>query len=190
MPVISLERFASGMTWSEYLAACTLEVERRRQGYQRVAFTPEQQAVLDRLRPLQLKVLVLEEDWCGDAARSAPVLARIAEAAGMEARWFLRDQNLDIIDQYLENGARSIPVFLFMDRNGEFLARWGSRPKHVNAARAAHLPTMPPKEAPEYAEALERMRQSMREAYDQDYPNAIVAELLGHMEQALAKIPV
>lgn len=185
MRVVSTERFATGMSWSDYRAACTLEVEWRRRGYEAVRFTPEQQAVLDGLRPLNLKVLVLEEDWCGDAARSAPVLARIAEAAGMEARWFRRDENLDIIDRYLENGARSIPVFLFMDENLEFLARWGSRPRHVNEARAPYLPSMPPKESPEYPEALERMRQAMREAYDNDYPHAIVAELLGHVTAAL-----
>lgn len=178
MPVISAERFATGMSWSDYLNACTVEVERRQRGYELVQFIPEQQALLDRLGALGLKVLILEEDWCGDAARSGPVIARIAEGAGLEARWFRRDENLDIMDQYLENGGRAIPVALFMDRNYELLLRWGSRPKHVNAVRAQYLPSMPPKDDPGYQEALGRMRQATREAYEQDYPHAIAAEIL------------
>jgi hypothetical protein len=33
------------------------------------------------------------------------------------------------MDRFLTNGVRGIPVFLFLDERGEFLFRWGPRPK-------------------------------------------------------------
>jgi hypothetical protein len=186
MPVVPAERYATGMTWSEFFAGCTKNLDLREKGYSSVVFTPEQEQVLGRLRDRKLKVLVIEEDWCGDAARSGPVLARIAEAAGMEARWFLRDQNLDLMDQYLENGtSRAIPAFVFMDENGEYLTHWGSRPAGVKAAREAFGP-LPAKDDPGYAAAFERFRQMIGDGYAKNYPAAIVDELLDQVTRALA----
>ena len=38
--------------------------------------------------------------------RGLPVLARLAEAASLELRIFPRDQNLDIMDEFLKNEDR------------------------------------------------------------------------------------
>lgn len=185
MTVLSEERFMSGMTWNEYLAHCKEHFERRQQGYASVSFTEEQEQTLAKLRPLGLKVLVLEEDWCGDAARSGPILAKIAEQAGMEARWFLRDQNLDIMDQYLENGkSRSIPVFVFMDKDRNYLSHWGSRPAAVKEAIQPLLP-LPPMDDPARPAAFDHFRKVLGEAYEKNYPHGIVDELLEHIVTAL-----
>ena len=37
------------------------------------------------------KILVISEDWSSDCRRDVPVLARVAEAGGMELRIFTRD---------------------------------------------------------------------------------------------------
>jgi hypothetical protein len=187
MTVVEKERFARGMTWSEYLAQATRSVENRQANYAAVDLTEAQKERLAKLKAAGLaKVLVLEEDWCGDAVRSGPVLARIADEAGLEARWFLRDQNLDIMDRYLENGtSRSIPVFLFMDADLNLLLRWGSRPQRVAAVRKA-LPPLPAKEDPDYAAAFETYRAAIQRAYAEDYPNFIVEDILEHLEAALA----
>lgn len=141
--------------------------------------------MLERLRPQALKVLVLEEYWCGDAARTGPVLARMAEAAGMEARWFFRDQHLDIMDQYLENGtSRAIPCFIFMTKDGEYLAHWGSRPQAVKEA-VRPLQPLPPQDDPARPAAFERFVRVLGEAYDRVMPGGVVDELLGLVSQAL-----
>lgn len=185
MSVVSAERFATGLTWKEYLAGATAHQERRQSAYDAVSFTPEQQQGLERLRPLGLKVLVLEEYWCGDAARSAPVLARLAEAAGMEARWFFRDQNLDVMDQYLENGtSRAIPCIIFMAQDGEYLAHWGSRPRAVREA-VRPLQPLPPQGDPARPAAFEQFVKVLGEAYDREFPAGIVSELLECVTQAL-----
>lgn len=186
MPVVSEERFATGLTWGEYLAGATQHQERRREVYESVTFTPGQQEALAALRPLGLKVLVLEEYWCGDAARTGPVLARLAEEAGMEARWFFRDQNLDIMDQYLENGtSRAIPCFVFMTRDGEYLAHWGSRPRAVKEA-VRPLQPLPPQGDPARPAAFERFVQVLSEAYDRVMPHGVIDELLACVQEALA----
>ena len=44
----------------------------------------------------------------------------------------LRDQNLELMDQYLTNGtSRAIPIFVFIDQNGNERAVWGPRAETV-----------------------------------------------------------
>jgi len=74
--------------------------------------------------------LVITEGWCGDAAQIVPVLQHMAtENKNIQLRFILRDKNLEIIDAFLTNGARSIPKILILD--AESLAVqyvWGPRP--------------------------------------------------------------
>ncbi len=189
MPVVSSERFATGLMWGEYLAGATEHKERRQAVYESVTFTPEQKAALEALRPLGLKVLVLEEYWCGDAARTGPLLARFAEEAGIEARWFFRDQNLDIMDQYLEDGrSRAIPCFIFMDRDLEYLVHWGSRPRAVKEA-VRHLLPLPPQGDPERPAAFARFVAELSAAYDRVMPHGVTDELLEALHGALRRSP-
>ena len=50
------------------------------------------------------KMLVLGEDWCGDVIRGLPVLARVAEVAGLDLKIFPRDQHHDIMNEFLKEG--------------------------------------------------------------------------------------
>jgi hypothetical protein len=61
------------------------------------------------------KLLVIAEAWCGDVYRELPTAVRIAESAGIDLRIFLRDENPDIMDEFLSNNgkSRAIPVFVF-----------------------------------------------------------------------------
>jgi hypothetical protein len=75
--------------------------------------------------------LVLTEGWCGDAAQSIPVMHGLAlENSLISLRFQLRDENLELMDQYLTNGvSRSIPKLIALDTfSGEELFNWGPRP--------------------------------------------------------------
>jgi len=74
--------------------------------------------------------LVLTEGWCGDAAQNVPVLNKMAETSdNIEIRFILRDENLDIMDQYLTDGGRSIPKLICLDADIlEEIGTWGPRP--------------------------------------------------------------
>lgn len=74
--------------------------------------------------------LVLTEAWCGDAAQNVPVLSKMAgHSDNVSIRFILRDQNLDIMDEYLTNGGRSIPKLICLDADSlEEKGSWGPRP--------------------------------------------------------------
>ncbi len=71
---------------------------------------------------------VITEAWCGDSAQNLPVIAALAEAAGIPLRIVLRDENPEIIAQYLTNGTKSIPILVGFDEEKQQLFRWGPRP--------------------------------------------------------------
>jgi len=74
--------------------------------------------------------LVITEAWCGDAAQIVPVLNKIAELnPNIEIRFILRDEHLELMDQYLTNGGRSIPKVIAIDEStNKEIFNWGPRP--------------------------------------------------------------
>ncbi|MFT3886080.1 MAG: thioredoxin family protein [Flavobacteriales bacterium] len=72
--------------------------------------------------------LVLTEAWCGDASQSTPVMALMAEAAPhIRLRFVLRDEQPELMDRYLTNGTRSIPILIAFTGDNERFT-WGPRP--------------------------------------------------------------
>ena len=64
-----------------------------------------------------LLFLVLTESWCGDASPSLPVMNKIAELnPNIEFKIILRDENPELMDAFLTNGARSIPKLIILDK--------------------------------------------------------------------------
>jgi hypothetical protein len=81
-----------------------------------------------------LRLIMLAEDWCMDTNNTAPVLARFAEVVpGVSLRFLLRDENPEVMDRYLWNGARSIPVVIILDEAYRELGHWGPRPAELQA---------------------------------------------------------
>lgn len=73
--------------------------------------------------------LVITEDWCGDSAQTLPILAAIAQLNPQVDFVIVdRDTNPDIMDRYLTNGSRSIPILVARDAKGNDLWTWGPRP--------------------------------------------------------------
>lgn len=75
--------------------------------------------------------LVLTEGWCGDAAQSIPVMQAFAQLNPLiTLRFLLRDENPQLMDQYLTKGSsRSIPKLIAVDPvTLEELFTWGPRP--------------------------------------------------------------
>lgn len=75
--------------------------------------------------------LIITEGWCGDAAQNIPLIEKIAsESTNVETRYVLRDENLELMDAYLTNNARSIPKLIALDAETlEVLGTWGPRPQ-------------------------------------------------------------
>ncbi len=90
------------------------------------------------------KLLVIAEDWCGDASNTIPVIAKLAEMVpALELRVIARDENPDLMDQYLTNGSRSIPIVIALNDEFEEVGHWGPRPTQLQAWVMANRPTTP-----------------------------------------------
>lgn len=130
MPVTK-EQWEQGLTYEDYKASMTRNRERLEANEQTVELPAADLAFFTQL-PQLLPVLVLAEDWCGDVIANLPVLARLAAESGkLSLRIFPRDQHPEIMDQYLNNGHRSIPVFAFFDEQFKPIGHWIERPARV-----------------------------------------------------------
>lgn len=90
------------------------------------------------------RLLVLAEDWCGDASSTVPILARFADAVpGMALRLLRRDEHPEVMDRYLTNGSRSIPIVIVLDEGFRELGHWGPRPAELQAWVTENRPLVP-----------------------------------------------
>jgi hypothetical protein len=116
------------MTWKDYLAQMGDTRARTEENYSKASLTAEEKQFFSSLSQVK-HVLMLAENWCGDVHRNSPMIARIVEAMpGTELRVFLRDQNPDLTDCFLNNGYRSIPIVAFFDKDWNEIGRWIERP--------------------------------------------------------------
>jgi len=74
--------------------------------------------------------VVLTEGWCGDAAHSIPVINKLAELNnGIDLKIVSRDNNDELMNNFLTNGGKSIPKLIAYDtQNKEVIDTWGPRP--------------------------------------------------------------
>jgi hypothetical protein len=135
--VVTPERFASGMRWQEYVEHIKRNRDKFAYNYDE---TDLSESDAEAFRSLAAKgegparVLALGEDWCPDVFRGLPVMVRIAEAAGLELRIFPRDENLDIMKEFLNRGEhQSIPTFVFYTGDHRYIGHWIERPAKANA---------------------------------------------------------
>lgn len=145
--------FAKGLTVDEYINGMNKNKEEMLTIYEQFSLTDEDRVKLETLKPQKLRAIVITEDWCGDAMLNNPVLFRIAEAAGIEVKCVLRDQNLQLIDQYLTNGtSRAIPIYVFIDQEGNEVGVWGPRAPEMQARVEKERAALPEKDAEDFQE--------------------------------------
>jgi hypothetical protein len=139
--VVTSERFDRALSYADYLAAIEVNRDQFQHYYDIARLTDDDVAFFREVAALPsgpAKILVIAEAWCPDVFRGAPVVARIAEASGMTMRVVMRDENPDIMDEFLLNGkARAIPVAIFYTRDHRYITHWTERPAvaHAEVAR-------------------------------------------------------
>lgn len=140
--VVTLQRFAQGLAYEDFVAQATVNQDKFVANGASVPLSDEDIAFFRKAAAHPdgpAKVLALAEAWCGDVYRELPTAARIAEVTEMELRVFLRDQNLDIMEEFLSNDgkSRAIPVFVFYTKDLRYLAHWTERSASAHAQLAA-----------------------------------------------------
>ncbi|WP_124728611.1 thioredoxin family protein [Staphylospora marina] len=161
--------FAKGMTWDEYVASMSTNRERMMGIYEQVKLEREEEEFFRQGADLDWRVIVLTADWCGDAMLCLPIFRKIAEAARFEMSFLIRDENLELMDQYLTNGtSRSIPIFILIDREGRERAVWGPRAPEVQALVDEVRATLPPKDDPKFAEKQKEVYRGLKDRFCTD----------------------
>lgn len=116
--------------------------------------------------------VVLTESWCGDAAHIMPVMQKVAELnEAIDYKVVLRDENEELMNQFLTNGGKAIPKLIMIDsETQEVLNTFGPRPnaatQMVNDFKAEHG-----KLTPEFKEDLQRW-------YNKDKGQSTIADLV------------
>ena len=174
-------RFATGLTYDQFKDQMTRNRDRVDANEARVEIDPED---LQAFRALNgpIHVMALAEDWCGDVIANLPVMGKLAREAGtLDLRVFLRDQNKDLMQQYLNQGKyESIPVFAFFDDAFNELGVFIERPASVTARRAEQRKEIHA-EHPEFGE-----HGSSPDALPEDVRAALTAEITKRREDDVA----
>lgn len=143
MTVVTPARFEQGLTYADFLEQAKVNRDKFEKFYNEPALTDDDIAFFKKVAALPggpAKILALAEDWCGDVYRELPTVVRIAEATGAELRVFRRDENPDIMDEYLLNGkSRAIPVFVFYAKDHRHIAHFLERSAGAHEELAAAI---------------------------------------------------
>jgi hypothetical protein len=133
---LDAQRFTKGLTWKDYMAQMGDTQARTEDNYAKSVLTDEERKFFSGISQVRY-ALMLAENWCGDVHRNSPLIAHACEAMqGCELRVFLRDQNTDLRDTFLNNGYQSIPVVVFFDKDWNEIGRWIER-AHAATAKSA-----------------------------------------------------
>jgi thioredoxin family protein len=135
---LDAKRFATGMTWKDYMAQMGDTRARTEDNYAKSTLTDDERKFFSSLSHVKY-ALMIAENWCGDVHRNSPLIANVCEAIpGCDLRVFLRDQNADLRDTFLNNGYQSIPVVVFFDKDWNEVGRWLER-AHAATTKAAQI---------------------------------------------------
>ncbi|MCH1623984.1 thioredoxin family protein [Ferdinandcohnia quinoae] len=161
--------FDKGMNKNEYINNMKVHQEHLLQVFNQFTLTNEDRELLHSFQSKQLKAVILTADWCGDAMVNLPILIRMADEALLETRYLIRDENLELMDQYLTNGkARSIPIIIFLNNDFEEVGKWGPRSPMAQQVADQLKETLPPKDSDEYEAAFKQFLNSFVEKLTTD----------------------
>lgn len=120
------------------------------------------------LKESNIHILTITEDWCGDAMLNNPVMRKIAEEAGLDIRCVYRDEDTDLIDRYLTNGGRAIPIYLFLNENGEVIGKWGPRAPELQQLVVEKRAKLPEKDDPQFEQKQKELYSNLQKQFIED----------------------
>ncbi|MFL5402676.1 MAG: thioredoxin family protein [Gemmatimonadales bacterium] len=166
------------LTFDIFVAACKAEQCGLWQGIYKLARVPDW-ALTAMPAGVHRKLLAIAEDWCGDASNTVPIIARfVDQMPGLELKIIMRDKYPEVMDQYLTNGSRSIPIVIALDDSFEEVGHWGPRPTELQAWVMANRTTMPKTE----------LYPKVRQWYARDRGETTIREVLKAAGVSAAKV--
>jgi len=178
------ESFKKGMAPQEYVSTMTKHQDNLVYVYKTFDL-PDDQEFFQHLKNQDLSVLVITEDWCGDAMLNIPILLRICEEAHIQVRMISRDEHPELMDQYLTNGSKSIPIFIFINSQGEQQSVWGPRAPKIQGIVDEAKDSLPSKDKEDFEEKQREMILFLTKAYREN--DALWSEVYESIKQTLYK---
>ena len=178
--MITKTRYCDGETFAEFIARPIKNRDLWLAIYKHVVVPIEISARVEALHG-HWHLLVLSEDWCGDAVNIVPLIEKLTESvSNMDMRILARDENLDIMDAHLTGKSRSIPIVILLNQKFEECGWWGPRPRELQ------------KWVLEKGLALskeERYRE-VRAFYARDHGLTTMSEIVAMLEECCVRGPV
>ncbi len=187
---VTRERFNQGLTYEQFKGVLKGNREQFEANDAKLELSDADLAPF-RALPTTLDVVVVVTETCPDVIMNVPILNRIAQETGkLNPRIFLRDDNKDIMSQYMNGPYESVPVFAFFDPNWNQLGVWIERPRGVTDLRDAKTreiyasdpafgsPDAPPSALPEEVRGrLQQLIKQMRTDTNVAYARETIRDL-------------
>ena len=130
---LSSQGIVTGNNQSEdYLQTTQMNLHRIKRIQKKAALTD---SLLTELKAIKRKQIwyVFVEGWCADASQNIPYLNLMANFSdNIELKFLLRDENEEIMNNYLTNGAMAIPKLVSFDaKTNSEIGVWGPRPAEI-----------------------------------------------------------
>lgn len=170
--MLTRDRFLTGQTYKDFLKEANEQLDLYQHHYYKTNFSNENKTSLDTIAG-ELNILVITEARCPDSAVVLPVLQKWTEnSENISLRVLSRDKNLDVMDNYLTNGAQAIPKVVLFDENFAELGTWGPRPAHIQEYFEQYRPKIKSGEM-----AKVEVHKKMRQMYAKDRGKSIINEI-------------
>jgi hypothetical protein len=122
------KRWAEALSLDEFIEQATVHKDLWQSTRRLAPFSDANRDAVETISA-PLSLLVLLEDWCGDAIHTVPVVQRLVDANPLlTLRVLKRDENDDLMATHLTGASRAIPVIMVFDADGIERGWWGPRP--------------------------------------------------------------
>lgn len=119
--------------------------------------------------------LVLAEGWCGDAAHALPIINAVAEASSnLKLKVVLRDDNDELMQEFLTNGGKSIPKLIALNSENKVLFTWGPRPTQATEMVKAYKD--------QYGQLTPEFKEDLQKWYNKDKGQSTVKDIRAKLE--------
>ncbi len=170
--MIDKTRFEQGYTFNEMLQNYPEQLELHQHHYNKTVIHDDDRNLIQNAGDLNIMVLTIP--WCGDSVATLPVLFKLVEGLeNVKLRILERDDHPDIMDNYLTNGGRAVPKFVFFDGELNELGNWGPRPKPFQEIFEQYRPKIKSGEI-----SKETVHQILRKEYAKDRGKTIIREMM------------
>lgn len=170
------------LSFQEYVDKAEMNVPTIKANYEDTQVSEEDHkyfaSLSSKLEKGAIKVLALSEPWCGDCVENLPIVAKLASLYPcFDLLVFSRDDNLDIMDRYLTDGKRVIPVFVFFDEEGQEIGRFIERPQGARDFLAREMEKHKGLSDEERQKAMYGVRTRLRKLYKTQFRDETIKEI-------------